>query len=112
MKVLPAGYWKSLSNQRQFFDELSHKLNLNGLECWYKITTDEIHSRGGGGLLNSVYGGSLQRALLAVYPEYDWNPWEFTAMPKMTWSDSHIQRRFMDWIGRKLTIRSLEDWYF
>jgi hypothetical protein len=57
---LPQGYWNSLQNQRQFFDSLAKKFNIQKPEDWYKITVDEV-VHNGGSFIQRHYKGSLLR---------------------------------------------------
>jgi hypothetical protein len=58
------GYWKDLSNQRQFFDQVATELSLKSLEDWYKVKQEDVIKRGGSTLLSHYYGGSLKRACI------------------------------------------------
>ncbi len=78
-------YWSSLTHQKQLFDHLTNQLNSSKGEreyhIWYSVEKGEIakllEASGGDVLLEEWYGGSLEKALMAVYPEYRWQPWRF-----------------------------------
>jgi hypothetical protein len=57
------------------------------------------------------YNGSLFKMLSETYPEYQWIPWKFNHLANGFWSDSKIQRKFMEWVGEQLTYKTPEDWY-
>jgi hypothetical protein len=65
------GHWKTVFNQREFFDKLAKKWNINRPEDWYKVTTTMIFEEGGF-FLRNYYQGSLIKALQAAYPEHEW----------------------------------------
>ncbi len=72
------GYWNSLSNQRQFFDQqAAAALSVRIANDWYRIRVEDVYEEGGKGLLNGHYGGSLLSALQTVYPEYNWKLWRY-----------------------------------
>lgn len=36
------GYWTKLQNQRNFFDQLAKKLNIEKQDDWYKVSPKDI----------------------------------------------------------------------
>jgi hypothetical protein len=70
-----------------------------------------LASVGAGGLMNNnIYKGSPALLIPAVYPEYEWLPWKFSKTTKTFWADNKSVRRFLDWAGKQLGIKELEDW--
>jgi hypothetical protein len=57
------------------------------LSDWYGVTTEEFCQAAQGQGLLLVYGGSLQRLLQALYPQY---PWDFSRRPQNIKSANHI----------------------
>eukprot|EP01027_Heterolobosea_sp_BB2_P018850 GEZU01026495.1.p1 GENE.GEZU01026495.1~~GEZU01026495.1.p1 ORF type:complete len:840 (+),score=185.05 GEZU01026495.1:594-3113(+) len=108
---LPQGFWDDLCNQRQFFDRIAQQLGIRELDGWYDVTAQEVLARGGSGLLNNHYAGSLVQALKAVYPEHQWNEWRFSSLPRGFWEDPKNQRQFFDRIAVALNVAQLDDWY-
>jgi hypothetical protein len=43
----PELVWKSIDNQREFFDSLAVKLNIISHDGWYNVGKKEIHANGG-----------------------------------------------------------------
>lgn len=132
---LPPGYWDSLENQRSFMDRLAKKLHIGKLEDWYKVTGDTIEKNGGARVLDR-YGNSVSMLLQAVFPEHEWvfkaraakkpriedqkffDSKEIVAespaqrkVPKGYWEDPNNLKEFMEWLGKELYIKKLEDWY-
>lgn len=52
-QVAPNGHWKSVANQRTFFDNLAKTIGISKWEDWYKVSYCTILEHGGGGLLHS-----------------------------------------------------------
>ena len=48
-------------NHKLFFDRLSEELNIKEPSDWYKVTKDEIASRGGEKILQKYYNNSLYK---------------------------------------------------
>jgi hypothetical protein len=53
--------WKDLASQKQFFDELAHKLSIKQPEDWYNVKVKDVIQHKGGGVLKhfnqSLYQG-------------------------------------------------------
>jgi hypothetical protein len=58
--VKPRSYWKDMANQKEFFDQLAIKWNIQKPEDWNKVTTTMV-VREKGDFINRYYKGSLQR---------------------------------------------------
>ena len=65
----------------------------------------------GGSHFLKVNNYSLSRMLSVVYPEKDWQFWKFTRSPKFVWDDVKNQRKYLDWAGKELGIKEMNDWY-
>eukprot|EP01114_Cavostelium_apophysatum_P015052 TRINITY_DN4029_c1_g1_i1.p1 TRINITY_DN4029_c1_g1~~TRINITY_DN4029_c1_g1_i1.p1 ORF type:complete len:534 (-),score=127.16 TRINITY_DN4029_c1_g1_i1:1284-2885(-) len=102
--------WTDVKNQRIFFDWLAQKLNVKEWQDWYQIRTAAVSENGGAGIL-ALYDKSHAKALMAVYPEYQWKEWKFERAPRGTWTDKKKQREFFDSIEKKLGVKEWQDWY-
>jgi len=108
----PVGFWKEISNQRIFFDSLGKELAVKKLEDWYNIslTIKDLETHKATGL--SSYYSSPTRALMNVYPEFNWKIWKFGNAPQQTiWDDQHIHRDFMDEFAKEREFKHWTDWY-
>ena len=65
---------------------------------------------GGKHILN-INNNSIYQLLTSIIPEYEWVPWRFSRLPKNYWEDVKNQRKFMDWAGKELGIKEMDDWY-
>ncbi len=84
------GYWKDITNQRRYFDQLAHQLGIlrrsRRLHCvdisnpldWHRVSVQQINDHGGSGLLR-YYKGSLVQALRKIYPQESWVSWRFSS---------------------------------
>lgn len=61
------GYWEDKKNQREFFDSLARKFNIQEPKDWGKLNTSTIKKHGGACVLYH-YKGVLLAALRSVYP--------------------------------------------
>ena len=105
----PRGYWKSLSNQRQQFDLLAQKYNINQPSDWKKLSYNQIAQEGGRSVLK--YYPSLLSALEAIYPEEDWKSTSIrTKLPNEHWDCIQNQRKFFDEVARICNIQQTSDW--
>lgn len=103
------GYWK-VENQRFFFDWLGNQLGYSTKDDWYKVTKEDVLSRGGKKVL-SCYNDSPIQALQTVYPEHSWIVWKFNRVPHGYWKKRKNSKDFLDWLRGKLGYKSMEDWY-
>ncbi len=65
------------TNIKKLFDDVAKKLQLKSYEDWYRIEKGQITTAVGGDVLKP-YGNSLIRALMDVYPDEQWQLWEFS----------------------------------
>jgi hypothetical protein len=56
----PTGHWTYKDNQKDFFDQLGHSLNIKQLDDWYKVNVKTVVEKGGS-FINQYYNGSLIR---------------------------------------------------
>lgn len=72
-KNVGSRWWAKLENQRRFLDWCASELHIESGSDWKMVTLTQIYKLGGTSLIKNQYGGSLQRALVAVYPERNWS---------------------------------------
>src|SRR5690348_7097251 len=81
------------------------------MDDWYNLSVQSIEMNRGEGLLTNYYDNTLSKALQNVYPEHKWCPWKFKVIPKGYLAKKENQREFMEWLGKQLGYKCLEDWY-
>eukprot|EP01114_Cavostelium_apophysatum_P009073 TRINITY_DN2214_c0_g1_i3.p1 TRINITY_DN2214_c0_g1~~TRINITY_DN2214_c0_g1_i3.p1 ORF type:complete len:535 (-),score=134.61 TRINITY_DN2214_c0_g1_i3:1649-3253(-) len=103
--------WKEPAERREFMDKVMGKhLKIQNWEDWYKVSAEDFLECGGRGLLNSYYGGSPWKAVVDIYPEYEWNLDKFTR--GNIWGDPKVRREFMEKaLAKILVIKNWTDWY-
>jgi hypothetical protein len=118
----PPKYWDDASNQRKFMNWASNQLNIKEMSDWYKISfkvnkklsfqlkLKDLHKIGGLGMLYK-YNYSHSLLLSSVYSDYNWLPWKFEHCPRNFWDKASNQRQFLDWAGKQLQIKDMNDWY-
>ena len=74
------------------------------------LTKQDIVSVGGEEILRD-YDNSPSRLLSTVYPEIEWLPWKFSNSPQDYWDDVNYQRKYVDWLGKQLGVKTIDDWY-
>ena len=70
----------------------------------------DILNVGGRGLLDK-YQNSQILLLSQVYPEYEWLPWKFEYSPRNFWNNEDNKLKYLEWAGKQLGIKELNDWY-
>lgn len=109
--VVPAGFWKSADNRHLYMDWLGERLRFTQPEDWYQVSSNDFLTRGGSRLLQEFGSSWLIGALKDYRPEYEWLEWRFTSVPTGFWDDPANRRRYLDWLGKQLSFRRIEDWY-
>lgn len=50
-------------------------------------------------------------AVMATYPEHNWQPWRFKVIPRKWWEQRSNQMQYMQWLKSVLNYKNDEDWY-
>ena len=53
----------------------------------------------------------MYKALVSLYPDCQWFPWEQERMPRGQWESLDVQRKFLCFVENKLKMKGPEDWY-
>jgi hypothetical protein len=107
----PQKFWKDPANHKRYFDWLETELGIRDKNEWYQRGLNEVESRHGSYLLHHFYHSNLSIALMNIYPEFGWKPWLFSSVCDGYWNKRSNVMKFMDWIGEKLGVKELDDWY-
>jgi len=79
---------------------------LQQLTDWLKIPRKEIETRGGRALLRRYH--SLDHALRALYPTFDWPPTPATSRRSRDhWLNPDNHKQFLDDLGQKLGVQQV-----
>lgn len=103
-----------MENHRKYFDTIgkTKDFSITRYEQWYDRIGRDLHSHEGGGLLLRHYQGSLHNALETIYPEYQWNSWQFGCVGRKYWQDIENHRVYFDTVGKDhFSITHYEQWY-
>ena len=106
----PETFWNDIENQKWFMTNAIKELNINKWSDWYSVSNKDF-TEIGGKILIKQYNNSMFQLLSKFYPENEWLPWRFESCPQSYWHSVENQRKFVDWAGRELQIKSMNDWY-
>lgn len=110
----PRELWSSPTAVRTVLEEIGLKLGIKpgDYEAWYGVTSKDLKSHGGTGLLGSK-NNSLIGLFEFAFPEHTWDPNRFGKRPHKHWFSPENAREFMDEVGAKLGIQKgeYEKWY-
>ena len=109
------GYWKSISTQRNFLDELSQKHSFTSMKEFTNYPKfKSIIFRNGGKQILLYYNFDVSKMLSTLYPEYQWDePNNFQTQKKMNkghWNSPENHRLFMNNLYDKLNLTAISDW--
>ena len=110
MVQAPRGYWNDPSNVSAYMHWLGERLGYREPEDWYKLTTWDLDSNDGRGLL-CLHNGSPLALLRAAFPERQWLEWRMSKAPKGFWSKHSNVSAYMHSLGERLGYTVPEDWY-
>jgi hypothetical protein len=92
-----------------------HNLGIKlGYKCnsdWYNITCKLVMDNMDNNLFGSYYDHSPIRMLRDVYPNFEWNEWEFGMAPLHTWEDPENHIKYFKWLYNKLNYKTYDDFY-
>jgi hypothetical protein len=103
-------FWKNKENHKVYAIWLGKELGYENWEDWYKITTEQISKKYGGGLLSKYYDGSPYAFLKSIFPNYEWLGWKFKTSPYHFWNLEN-EKQYAIWLGKELGYQGMEDWY-
>ena len=100
--------FQSIENQRKRMDHIYHKLNLNSLDDWSKVSTTKMIQYGGSEIL-SFYRGNLNELFQSIYPHFvfDFSKRKITSAH---FSSIVNQQSFLDHLFSKFNFKTLDDW--
>ena len=100
----------SLACEKKFLDDLGRKLEIRKLEDWYAVKSNEFVKNRRSRLLLK-YNNSRLHLLRTHYPNHKWHSHLFQPICYGRWRLLQNQRAFVDWLGSKLGLNKMEDWY-
>jgi len=110
-KKIPRGFFSKMSNKRLYFDWIAEQEGFKSMESWYNMKRKFFEKYPGGSVISNHYGGSPRRAIVDIYPDYDWKTWKFTNVPPNYWKDDDNCKKYLKWASKELNIEELDDWY-
>lgn len=105
------GYWRIEKNRLEFAHWLEKKLGIERKEQWYMVRWRDVVDCGGGGLLR-CYDHSVQRTLIEIFPDYNWDPWKFHNRSRGFWNDSQNLQKLLGILSRQLNINATKEWLY
>ncbi len=106
----PVGFWNDTANVRRYLEWLGDRLGFTEPEDWYGLRIQDV-KKNCGAALRVKYHESPPALVAAAFPEYDWQEWWFDHPPKHFWDNPANGRRYLEWLGKELGFKEMEDWY-
>jgi len=89
---MPQNYWNSMENQHQFVEDVACVLGINTFDAWQHMDHQEIKNLGGATLLGNIQ--YLFQLLTTLFPQYRWDPYSQTTVPRNIWNIPEYQWHF------------------
>lgn len=103
-------FWKNPRNHRRYMKWLGQQLGIRRPSDWYHVSTRNFQDNKGGSFL-LCYDSTISRAIMAYLPNYDWKEWLFDKTPQGFWKKKDNRKRYMLWLGKRLGLKCITDWY-
>jgi hypothetical protein len=111
-KSVTDGHWNNIENHRIFMDKVADCLQISDVDDWYSAKYRDVVNRfGGKSMLENFYEYSVSKCLLSVYKDTHWQLWRFASVNEIFWRNFQNHVEFFQWIGDKLNIDRMDDWY-
>lgn len=104
-------FWKSVDNQREYFQWLGKELGVEHLDDWYKVLNQKVIGNNYAGTLLKLYNYSPSKALMACYPDHEWKPWKFQMTTQNYFNAHDHVSKYLSELAEKFSIQTLDDWY-
>jgi len=102
-------FWNDKTNQLRYLNWLELQLNISSKEQWYGVTIRDVRDRGGRGLL-AKYDDSLQKALICIFPSWNWKSWMFRTTMKHFWNSDDNVKSYLVWLSEIIGIYQMKNW--
>ena len=104
-------FWRDKNNHKKYLQWLGKELNYTNMEDWYKINYKDFINNYGTGLLSNYYKNSPILILKTLFNQYEWLEWKFKYISKKFWKNKNNQKKYLQWVGKELKYKNIEDWY-
>lgn len=105
------GFWRDDRNVSRYLKWLGSRLGYKSAIDWYAVNTKAFADNFGYSVLSLRFKGSPIAAVKHLYPQRKWYEWKFSVCPNSFWHKAKNRKRYLEWLGRELRIKSYEDWY-
>jgi hypothetical protein len=108
--MVPKHIWRDMKTRRKYMKWLGGQLGYQRANDWYDIRIEDFKEHKGQSLL-SRYHRSPALAVVNLVPNREWHEWKFRRVPYGFWEDPANRQRYVKWLGKRLRIRRLDDWF-
>ena len=107
----PNGFWADQANRRAYMQWLEKRLGIERPDQWYGVTKADFVKNAGDGMLANYFRDRVSAAVMEYLPRRRWYLWRFASVPQGFWLKLENRIAYLDWLGKRLRIRSPEQWY-
>lgn len=108
--TLPNQFWADPDNVMAYMEWLGEQLDFKEPEDWYQVTTWDFQVRRGASLLGK-FGGSPSQLVKFFFQDREYWEWLMPRTPRGFWQSRENCGRYLEWLGERLGVVELEDWY-
>lgn len=97
-----------LPQLRKAFVDIGKELEISQPSDWYKISHSSFIQANA---QRSLKVKSFAEGLIEIYPDHDWQIWQFQYCPDNLWNRDDDRRKYLQWLFEHLKMKDMEDWY-
>eukprot|EP01118_Nematostelium_gracile_P003618 TRINITY_DN14186_c0_g1_i1.p1 TRINITY_DN14186_c0_g1~~TRINITY_DN14186_c0_g1_i1.p1 ORF type:complete len:232 (-),score=48.50 TRINITY_DN14186_c0_g1_i1:115-810(-) len=94
---------------REQFEGDASRLGFTSLEDWYNVTKNQLAELESKNIVN--YHQDIISALNFAYPSHPFEFWRMYTIPKSLSENKENVKRLIEYVGDKLKVSRLDDWY-
>ena len=98
--------WKCKKAQREFLDNIMKDEGI-GIDKFKEFSVKDLRSRGGRELLR--YYPTVSSIFINLYPEHEWNIFDFAQKPRGFWNDKENHFGFLKHLFIKYNLQNISD---
>jgi hypothetical protein len=107
----PEDIWEDIDQHYRYVEWVVQEMKIERIEQWYKVRLQDLENRSGSLLMESKYNGLVNKLLVRLYPEIQWQPWRFEKVVHGYWNDKENVSRYLEWFRGQVGAISDRDIY-
>ena len=104
------GYWEKKEHRIEYLKWLGNELGFRNPQDWYALKGGDFTLNFGVHLYNHYYQ-DLSEPVKELYPDRQWQIWNFHAISPGFWDDQKSCRKYIRWLTSELGYPNMSQWH-